>query len=448
MRYKFKELFIENTRKCNLQCPHCLKGDSQNISMSTELIDTVFSNVIDCERITFGSGESLLEMDCIDYFVDKIITYNWHTMQLQLTTNGTILDKKICDIYEKFCKSKLGRTTLIRISDDNYHDRKQSLKAYDFYKPIIEKINIRIGYKAITLSLTTANETTANTETNDIKWLVYSGRAVNYISENKNKFNPVGSIPVKHPFLFDHRIKIENDVVFCTLLVSANGNIGFFEERSYELNDKLAFGNILNNDISTIIDRYNDNCLLRCEECTLLNTYGKQCRFIPDIAENSRIFYSVAYDLLQKYLLTRKIAKETFKNVPTQDIITDVPIPDNVNVFLGLIKSLYSKFTVKSEANNLLSMLDKNTVSRFLEDYKKSKSKDEMDDRVKLLSAKVQLQDDDTYVLPNNTIGNKNDLLNCEAFKHLKWLNNEYGSGRMKASNTKVFICTPPEVYN
>ena len=103
-RYNYDSLTIEITRKCNLKCRHCMRGEAQNITLSTEVIDKIFEQVKDCRTLSLtGGGEALLEIDVIDYLVDKINANNWNTESIQLTTNGTIVDKKIINILEKFC---------------------------------------------------------------------------------------------------------------------------------------------------------------------------------------------------------------------------------------------------------------------------------------------------------------------------------------------------------
>ena len=38
-------LSVEITRKCQLKCAHCMKGEAQNIDMSVEVIDKLLESV-------------------------------------------------------------------------------------------------------------------------------------------------------------------------------------------------------------------------------------------------------------------------------------------------------------------------------------------------------------------------------------------------------------------
>ena len=134
MKYKYDELMIEITRKCNLQCAHCLRGDAQNITMSKEVIDKIFEDAADCKQLLFTGGEPLLALDEIEYFVDKVIANDWTTSNIAVTINGTIRNPKLIDIANRFCRSKNGSTFQIIVSDDEFHDKAQSKSTVEFYQ--------------------------------------------------------------------------------------------------------------------------------------------------------------------------------------------------------------------------------------------------------------------------------------------------------------------------
>ena len=50
---------IEVTRRCNMQCRHCLRGDAQNVDISNEIIDRFFDGFADgavIENVVFSGG--------------------------------------------------------------------------------------------------------------------------------------------------------------------------------------------------------------------------------------------------------------------------------------------------------------------------------------------------------------------------------------------------------
>lgn len=38
-------LILEITRRCNMKCLHCLRGESENLDMSIKMVDAVFSQI-------------------------------------------------------------------------------------------------------------------------------------------------------------------------------------------------------------------------------------------------------------------------------------------------------------------------------------------------------------------------------------------------------------------
>lgn len=132
-QYEYAGIWIELTRRCNLQCAHCLCGESQNVDISTEIIDRIFVDVKDCGHIVLTGGEPLLRLDMIEYLINKIGEYRWHTDYLELTTNGLIQDTRIVDLLSRFCGFRKGNRAYLRVSTDEFHDIVASAKALSFY---------------------------------------------------------------------------------------------------------------------------------------------------------------------------------------------------------------------------------------------------------------------------------------------------------------------------
>ena len=61
INYAYK-VVIEVTRRCNMNCAHCLRGDAQNLDISIDVIDRffdAFANGADISTITFTGGETI-----------------------------------------------------------------------------------------------------------------------------------------------------------------------------------------------------------------------------------------------------------------------------------------------------------------------------------------------------------------------------------------------------
>ena len=104
MGFILESLALESTRKCNLKCGHCMRGPSQNIDLTNEIIDTFFNNN-DIKRISniiFSGGEPTLNPEIIVYTINKIITENIDVCNIAMVTNGQIFNKEIVDAFNRF----------------------------------------------------------------------------------------------------------------------------------------------------------------------------------------------------------------------------------------------------------------------------------------------------------------------------------------------------------
>lgn len=92
-----KCISVELTRRCNMKCAFCERGDAQNLNISKEVIDKLLDmcEKIDVMSFRLNGGEPLLNKDGLIYLIDEIIRRKINCTQFQLFTNGTIQDKDI-----------------------------------------------------------------------------------------------------------------------------------------------------------------------------------------------------------------------------------------------------------------------------------------------------------------------------------------------------------------
>ena len=67
-----QELILEVTRRCNMSCAHCLRGDAQALNMPREIIDKVLDSVESIGSVLFTGGEPSLNLEVIRYFSQKL----------------------------------------------------------------------------------------------------------------------------------------------------------------------------------------------------------------------------------------------------------------------------------------------------------------------------------------------------------------------------------------
>ena len=307
--------------------------------MSYEMIDKIIENFDTCGHVMLTGGEPLLCLDEIEYFVHKINDANKVVGAIELTTNGTILDKRIIDIYSTFVSKDEQRLAYLRISNDQFHDVNQSKKAYDFYSQLAEQYhNIIVRYEL---------------QDGEVMPIIrFAGRAKNMLTDI-DKYLPYAdylSFELKTP----HRIKIQDNNVSCTLIICPNGGVVFGEDFSFNTEDEISIGNIKDNSLSEIIDQHNDNCLLSCCDsfnfdkvnCTAMRFESGLKGFIEK--DYTKVFNSddiqffcyyastyIGRFIMERLYNLRKKAKELFPSVTAEEIIKIIPFPYDIYEYVA-----------------------------------------------------------------------------------------------------------------
>ena len=97
MQIKYTQyVTIEVTRRCNMQCRHCLRGDAQNVDISNEIIDRFFDGFADgavIETIVFSGGEITMNLDAIKYTLEVVKRKNISVDAFYMVTNGKDVEK-------------------------------------------------------------------------------------------------------------------------------------------------------------------------------------------------------------------------------------------------------------------------------------------------------------------------------------------------------------------
>lgn len=241
-KLKAVDLCLELTRRCNMKCCHCLRGEPQNIDMTKEIINRVFEKPLtDVDCIIFTGGEPSLVYPLIDYIREKIQKNNIFCSSFYMATNGKEnalptsvellkLYADICDIngYDPVTIS-LEDFSTVTISFDDYHE-KISTHNENIYK------SLRFYHK--------------DKDSRDAKYpgnVIRTGRAINL--EKAILRDPV---PVDEPVI---EVFADYMLVSDILYISANGNVNFGCDFSYDYFDAHAIGNVLSEPLVEIMTR-------------------------------------------------------------------------------------------------------------------------------------------------------------------------------------------------
>lgn len=97
VNYALKNVVFELTRRCNLSCGHCLKGDAQNVDMSDEVMDAFFGKVGAICHLSLGSGEIGLVPERIEKLTEMLNKHQTFVKQVYLYTNATAVSDRFID---------------------------------------------------------------------------------------------------------------------------------------------------------------------------------------------------------------------------------------------------------------------------------------------------------------------------------------------------------------
>lgn len=129
LKLEIDSLVIEVTRKCNMNCAHCLRGDAQNIDMAMETIEPILRVTKSIYTLTFTGGEPSLNTDLIDDILEYCKLHNIIVYNFFIATNGKEISSKflytILKWYSYCIECNNGwepEITEIALSKDMYHE--------------------------------------------------------------------------------------------------------------------------------------------------------------------------------------------------------------------------------------------------------------------------------------------------------------------------------------
>lgn len=115
-------LVIEITRRCNMSCSHCLRGEPEAIDMNLDYIKTLFSKVDQISTLTFTGGEPSLKPNLIREIVRLAKEAEVEIMDFYIATNDKdISDNFLMAILELYCYCSDNEISQVEMSIDEFH---------------------------------------------------------------------------------------------------------------------------------------------------------------------------------------------------------------------------------------------------------------------------------------------------------------------------------------
>lgn len=264
----YYNLMLEVTRKCNLTCSHCMRGNPQNLDMSDEILEKVFEQAEQIYHLSLTGGEPFLAPHVIEKMVEVIIEKKVRVVRCTTVDNGTILNdlgircvkalNRLADYIYSYVWNDETRNdpeesppVSISISNSIFH-KNDIQKAIAFYKTYANRhVNVDDQGEWETGLKDRHGNVIRNKEIKSMGWLKKEGRA----KENnlKNAKYMTGAYMVDFYSSDDgNKVYVDTGIQVC-----ANGNVVLEEPLSFETMDKINMGNVLEEPISCMIYKWN-----------------------------------------------------------------------------------------------------------------------------------------------------------------------------------------------
>lgn len=132
-------LIIETTRRCNMTCELCLRGNAQGKDMLRSHVLEVLKHIDHIGQVTFTGGEPCLNLDIIRYFYTVAKRMDKTPDSFYVATNGTTNQPELAHILlEAYAEAECKEMCGVSLSIDAFHTglpQSMYLKGLAFYAP-------------------------------------------------------------------------------------------------------------------------------------------------------------------------------------------------------------------------------------------------------------------------------------------------------------------------
>lgn len=123
-----KNLCIEVTRRCNMSCAHCMRGDAEHVDIPLKHISTLLRHVKYIHHFNITGGEPSLNVRAIRHILSRVRAYGITVNDFYIVTNGSATSRsaefiKACAaLYEYQEEKEQDSGHMLEMSDDRFHD--------------------------------------------------------------------------------------------------------------------------------------------------------------------------------------------------------------------------------------------------------------------------------------------------------------------------------------
>ena len=84
-----KNLCIEITRRCNMRCTHCMRGDAESVDIPLKHISNLLRHVRHIHHFNITGGEPSLNVRAIRHILERVRAYGITVNDFYIVTNGS-----------------------------------------------------------------------------------------------------------------------------------------------------------------------------------------------------------------------------------------------------------------------------------------------------------------------------------------------------------------------
>jgi organic radical activating enzyme len=221
-------LVLEITRRCNMRCDHCMRGEAEALDMNFEIIDKLFESGIRFNDVTFTGGEPALFPQAIQYFVDRLKDTRREIDRFYVKTNGKHESMRMATaLLELYGMSDSPEMCALDVSRDQFHEGYDNPELY---------AGLRFYHESDSMYADEGNYKTSQILSEGLAYDNGFGKGEQRNSE----------------FVFEEYD--EETINIAMMQVAANGNICGQCDISFDREDEDTYGNILEKDVNLIIN--------------------------------------------------------------------------------------------------------------------------------------------------------------------------------------------------
>ena len=137
----YDTLGIEVTRRCNMCCAHCIRGDAEQKDIEYRYIDALLTDIEYISSLLITGGEPSLNPNAIRHIADIIRERDIFLGGVALITNGKcVTDEFITACASLFSLAREDECNYLAISSDIFHEEiprenRQKLSIFKAYQP-------------------------------------------------------------------------------------------------------------------------------------------------------------------------------------------------------------------------------------------------------------------------------------------------------------------------